>query len=99
MKKCHCVYQMPSVFCDENMTAMGLQLTKISLSLIGRSGHQPEDAEDSQIKYKFRAEIAVNLVHTVMSLFKIMTNPVLTNKVFLRRGQIQIISMMTADPV
>ena len=26
---------MPSVFCDENMTAMGLQLTKISLSLIG----------------------------------------------------------------
>ena len=58
MKKCHCVYQMPSVFCDENMTAMGLQLTKISLSLIGRPGLQ---SEDSQIKYKFESEIAVNL--------------------------------------
>ena len=55
MKKCHCVYQMPSVFCDENMTPMGLQLTKISLSLIGGPCLQ---SEDSQIKYKFESEIA-----------------------------------------
>ena len=55
MKKCHCVYQMPSVFCDENMTAVGLQLTQIFLSLIGGPG-QASSLKILKLKYKFEAD-------------------------------------------